>query len=1180
MQRWEAAVVAFTEGRHYREQLSDIAFSSWKLQADVGEIDCIVHTEEQGKLIVLTIEALSRVPLTLHWGCVGIGGETHRRRDGGHWICPGSHLWPADTVVVDPKQAVQTPLVKMGSFNYSLKIVFPATSAPVTNPTECGLVAEFGGVVFVLKETGGNRWFKAEDGRDILVRLATSQTAKWTGSHKNLVDKVVEAEVEWDHMTLMHRYNLCNELISQRFAVSSKVCTPNEIDLEHDFWAWIYTWNRFSFLCWLDWQRRYNTKPRDLSHACEALSCKVAAFWKDLPRYRIWLKLILTTMGRGGSAGQAIRDRILDIMHKHKIPETAGNFYEQWHQKLHNNTTRDDIGICKAVIRYLETNGSLHDYWQVLHQHGINKEILKSYDRPITLEPFLVHCDRGSLIYDFKQYLDILQEVHDALDLQKSACRVKHCLKGDAGHLIDHVVWESSQGVPSDFGEVCQRLNRLYRIRRSIVESLEDCNHSAAASRDLLLLDSGLETQQSVLLQNSPQSSKIDLWVYLLVEFIDLVSRHDPKNDEWRALTSDWSSLGIATAQTRYSDCPKLNALLLKALIDRATRAVGEITDLFQAKLGEPSLYLGLQVGVEKSKLNVFVDEVLRGTVLFAISLCIKSLEPMVRKQAELPPWQLISWVPKIRGVLTSVKALTHLQEKVYEVPTILISDGVNGEEEIPNGVQGVLVRSASSAPDILSHISVRARNAHCLLAVCFNPDVISDWETRFQNSWVELEVTMGGSNLSCKPAAEPVSEDFLDTEALTTCSGTDENEHSGNPQKELVRRLSSKTKITRHDSRRLSKIFDRKITQSRLDEMDCLKTFSRSITMPSHPIDFSSTSDSFLVTVDDFDRSVVGSKSLNLKILKSKLSGVLTPRAFAFPYGALQKVLNSSENSTKILPLVKTTIVGLNADLESEEVSNIFARVQMLLMSLSIPQELEAELVNLWTEIDKQEGEIGRESMRRLFESAGIEKCWRAACRVWSSMYAMRPWISLAKADRSFMELNMAILVQELVAADYAFVLHSKNPFKDSQETNGKRQMYGEIVTGLGEVLVSNYPGRALSWIKTEGEAAEVVAFPAKSEALLAKGSLIFRSDSNGEDLEGFAGAGLFESVAALEPDKIVVSYAQCPLVTKHAYRQALIDKIGNIAFEIEDAFELPMDIEGCVFRDQIVILQARPQV
>lgn len=1180
VRRWESACESFREDRACREQVADISFSNWRIQDDMGEIDCSVYTEDEGsrKNIVLLIDALSRVDLTLHWGCVGVGGEIQRRRDGSQWICPGPHLRPKGTVVIDPNQSVQTPFDKIAKFRYQLKIIFPATAAPVTDPGECGLKAEFGGVVFVLKEQDGNRWFKAQDGRDILIRLTTSQSAKWGGPHKALVDRIVEAEVEWDHMTLMHRYNLCNELISQHYTEAMRATTAEEIDLEHSYWAWIYTWNRFSFLCWLDWQRRYNTKPRDLSHACESLSCKVAAFWKDLPKFRVWLRMTLTTMGRGGSAGQAIRDRILDIMHKHKIPETAGNFYEQWHQKLHNNTTRDDIGICKAVIRYLSTNGDMSAYWDELHRHGITRETLAGYDRAITLEPFLVNCDRGSLIYDLKQYLDILQEVHDALDLHKSAQRVKHVLKGDASNLIDHIIWEAGQAIPSDFEGVAGRLNRVYRVRRSIIESLVDSNYNAAIIRDMLLLDSALETQQSILMQSGPSSSDVAHWVYLLIDFIDIVSRHDPENQEWKALATDWSSLGTAAAQSRYSSDGRINALLLKALVDRATRAVGDATDLFQTKLGEPSLFLGLQVGVEKNKLNVFVDEVLRGTILFAISLCIKSLEPIVRKQAELPPWQLISWVPKVRGVLVPVKELTHLQEKVYEVPTILISDRVNGEEEIPNGVQGVLVRSASHAPDILSHISVRARNAHCLLAVCFNTDVINAWETTYKDSWVEIEVIMGGANLSIKPFTEPCVSCVPDGD--TTSSGTEEVE-TATYKSGISRRFSATAKLTKHDSRSFSKIFDRKVTQSRLDEIECIKTFSRSISLQAPSIDFSEVSKSYYVTVDQFDRSTVGSKSLNLKVLKSKLDFILTPRAFALPYGSLNKVLNASENSDTILPDLKRILSNLAIDMDPSEVSDIFAKVHSVLSNLKMPQTCKKELETIWERVDALKGGIVQDSMRSLLESAGLEKSWAATCQVWASMFAMRPWISLAKANRSFMELNMAILVQELVSADYAFVLHTKNPFKEANaDVDEPRQMYGELVTGLGEVLVANYPGRALSWIKNENEPAHLVAFPAKSLALMAKGSLIFRSDSNGEDLEGFAGAGLFESIPAISPERHTVSYASCPLITNHTQRQELIDRIGHIAFQIEDAFGRPMDIEGCVSNNRVVIVQARPQV
>ncbi|CAK9051565.1 unnamed protein product [Durusdinium trenchii] len=137
----------------------------------------------------------------------------------------------------------------------------------------------------------------------------------------------------------------------------------------------------------------------------------------------------------------------------------------------------------------------------------------------------------------------------------------------------------------------------------------------------------------------------------------------------------------------------------------------------------------------------------------------------------------------------------------------------------------------------------------------------------------------------------------------------------------------------------------------------------------------------------------------------------------------------------------------------------------------------------------------------------------WTAVKGVWSSLFALRPWVSLAKAGRSFHDLNMAVLVQELVEAKYAFVLHTINPF-----TKDKDELYGELVAGRGETLVGNFPGRALSFAVRKGGEPRVISFPSKSVALHTQHCLIFRSDSNGEDLEGFAGAGLFESVCAEE--------------------------------------------------------------
>jgi len=61
-----------------------------------------------------------------------------------------------------------------------------------------------------------------------------------------------------------------------------------------------------------------------------------------------------------------------------------------------------------------------------------------------------------------------------------------------------------------------------------------------------------------------------------------------------------------------------------------------------------------------------------------------------------------------VKGFIEVVDELEHVQDKVYDRPTILVSGRVKGEEEIPDGAVAVLT---PDMPDVLSHVSVRARN-------------------------------------------------------------------------------------------------------------------------------------------------------------------------------------------------------------------------------------------------------------------------------------------------------------------------------------------------------------------------------------------------------------------------------------------------------------------------------------
>ena len=85
----------------------------------------------------------------------------------------------------------------------------------------------------------------------------------------------------------------------------------------------------------------------------------------------------------------------------------------------------------------------------------------------------------------------------------------------------------------------------------------------------------------------------------------------------------------------------------------------------------------------------------------------------------------------------------------------------------------------------------------------------------------------------------------------------------------------------------------------------------------------------------------------------------------------------------------------------------------------------------------------------------------------VWASKYNERAFLSMKKVGLNFLDLRMAVLVQRVVPAAYAFVIHTENP------TNGKRdEIFAELVIGLGESIVSGMvPGSSLSFVANKSD-------------------------------------------------------------------------------------------------------------
>jgi alpha-glucan,water dikinase len=313
-----------------------------------------------------------------------------------------------------------------------------------------------------------------------------------------------------------------------------------------------------------------------------------------------------------------------------------------------------------------------------------------------------------------------------------------------------------------------------------------------------------------------------------------------------------------------------------------------------------------------------------------------------------------------------------------------------------------------------------------------------------------------------------------------------------------------------------------------------------------------------------DFDDRRVGKKAFNQFRLREKLPDwVHQPKSVALPFAVAEKVLadqvnqSVAEESARLIRQI--TAVGRSGP---NEIDPLLLKMRESLLRLSAP----AELV---------------EDLRQAMQDVGLawpsdwEKMWMRIKQVWASKWNSRAYWSRQAMGLPHEDLCMAVLIQEVVNAEYAFVIHTTNPVSGQPG-----ELLAELVLGLGETLVGNYPGRALSFIfQKKDRQATVLSYPSKSLALYGSG-LIFRSDSNGEDLADFAGAGLYDSVLLDPPGEVLLDYTQERLIWEQDFRNKLLDSIAEIGLHVERAFGSPQDIEGAFAQGQFYLLQSRPQI
>ena len=1011
-----------------------------KITTESG-LEILVEKEVAEDTATVVLELADNASCFLHWG--------FRLRSGVDWQVPAPKYWPEGTRAYDNK-AVQTPFIRQDG---KAGIIIRVDSS-----------LDYRSIDFVLYYPEEKRWDNNR-GRNYRIDVPSLRHSPYQESIggkdlSDLAEEIIEKEMGRNSWTLMHRFNLCYDLL-------------DKVRDNTDGLALIYVWLRYSYIRQLDWQRNYNTKPRELGHAMDRLTLKLAGLYAENPKEREMLRLIMTTLGRGSDA-QRVRDEVLNIMHRHHIKEVSGHFMEEWHQKLHNNTTPDDIVICEAFIDFMRSNGNIERFYRKLNEGGVTKERLEGYERPIRSAPDFIPYLKDALIADFEHFLGILKAVHTGTDLATAIFASRPLLDGQMHGLMDFI-WNHHDDGKTPAGALAERITEARRGLSTLFAG------NADRVRDLLFLDIALEDFLRMVVERSlgPGLGPNEL-VDLAGMLLENLSLSNP-DEEFLSYRRLWERLG---KMPRFEREWSLRA---KAVTDGISRELGGLVDRYTALLQPKAEFLGNAFHGAAWAVSLFSEEVIRGRPAFALSALLRRLDPVLRKSADLGDWQVIS-PAQATGELEIAPALKSVQGRSFSRPALIVTDQVSGDEEIPKGVAAIIT---SSVIDILAHLAVRARNSGVLFATCYDPGVIDKLKS-LKGKTLRMSINAGGDVVSEEShgAAEivPAAAAFV--------------------RAAMVRPIFS----------------------------------------------------SYAVTLDQFTEENVGGKSNHLRRLRGSLPDWIgLPASAALPFGIFEKVLSWEGNAgiakkyNELLSKIEKGPEGAGGPLYE---------LRETVLGLKSPEALVS-------------------SLRAVMQSSGLpwpsnwEEAWLCIKKVWASKWNERAWLSRKANGIPHEDLFMAVLVQNVIEADYSYVIHTVNPF-----TRATEEIYAEAVLGLGEALVGNYPGRAFSFTCGKGAPEpKVLSFPSKRSGLYGKG-LIFRSDSNGEDLSGYAGAGLYDSFILPQPKIVGLDYASDQLFWNDGFRKEFSLKVAEVGLQVERALGVPQDIEGAYSKGNYFVVQSRPQV
>ena len=691
-------------------------------------------------------------------------------------------------------------------------------------------------------------------------------------------------------------------------------------------------------------------------------------------------------------------------------------------------------------------------------------------------------------VEQFQIFHEELKEFFSARSLDEQLRGLAAKVSPENADLIQRFL-QSKEQLGEDIPQQVATLRLLTGLRRAFLASVR--NNPGSGGHELRLADIALEDLAFPLLSR-------------LLASLDQLNGELPWPELLEALTLTVSNVGLSGFSA--AECDALEAelgawrqasdpasrehiLRVKATIERSRRLADDYSGWVMGLFPNRVSRLGRALEVAGASIAMFVEGDIRGSLVFQISELATRLTRNIRDRLNLSPWEVLVSGSAV-GELVAAQSLAGLRNPP-QGDVIALLRGAEGDEEISGAVRGIVL--AHQIPH-LSHLGVRARQRRVPFVTCEDTEEFERLEG-LRGSVVAMEAGAGTFRLTPSAQLPPAQ----------------------------------------------SKTFSAPGAAVRVPEV-------------------SLRAQSVCIPLDQATSDTGGGKASGLRRLaalaRRDSAGFLTAPGLVVPFGVMESSLESA-------PAIRDQyrqLVGQVNGLPPSDFAATAGRLRGLIQQLEVPAGVVQAAVGSFDGASRimVRSSANCEDLEQMAGAGLYDSIANVAPgdvadavrRVWASLWTERAAMSRRENGIAHEQAHMAVVLQEMIAPDYSFIVHTVNPVDQRRD-----EAYVEIAVGLGEVLASaTLPGTPYRMVcdKISGKS-RILAFANFSCAL--------RPDAAGGT-----------SMAR-------VRYSEMPLSRDLPVAAALGKRLAALARVIEEEFGSPQDIEGAIVGDQVYLVQSRPQ-